>query len=101
MGRDIETVIAILKRTYPSIAVQQLPVTHPGADDDGLWFFRHPAMNAEVQLESPTGAAPFLVESDNASASTARTAQEAAEMVAARLGLQDSPPTPPLNASHR
>jgi len=73
MDRDIETVIAILKRTYPSIAVQQLPVTHAGADDDGLWFFRHPAMNAEVH--------------SNLRRALPRSWSRA--------------PTPPLNASHR
>jgi hypothetical protein len=81
-------VIAILRRRYPAVVVQQLPVTHPGADDDGVWFFRHPSRPGEVQLESSTGAAPFLVESDNAPACTAGTAQEAAELVAARLGLE-------------
>jgi len=83
MGRDIETVIAILKRTYPSIAVQQLPVTHPGADDDGLWFFRHPAMNTEVQLESPTGAAPFLVESAHPAAECQSSLTQSCCLIAA------------------
>jgi hypothetical protein len=31
LDRDIDTVIAILRRRYPDVVVQQLPVTHPGA----------------------------------------------------------------------
>ena len=41
MHRDIDTVIAELQRAHPSIACEQLRVTHP-TDDDGLWFFTHP-----------------------------------------------------------
>jgi hypothetical protein len=88
MDRDIDIVIAMLKRRCPDVVVQQLPVAHPGVDDDGLWFFRHPSRPGEVQLESSTGAAPFLVESDYAPTCIAGTPQEAAELVVSRLGLE-------------
>jgi hypothetical protein len=41
---------------------QQLRVRHPGADDDGLWFFTRPGSSNEVQIESPNGRCPFLIE---------------------------------------
>ena len=61
--RDIDAIIARLHLTHPDVSAAQLTVLHPGADDDGLWFFRHPATGIEVQLESSTGTCPFLFES--------------------------------------
>jgi len=89
MSRDIETVIAELRRTFPELACEQLRVAHPGADDDGLWFFSHPGRKAEVQLESWTGNVPFLVEGDDSNVcDTARTVEEAVALVVTRLGLR-------------
>ena len=89
MHRDIESVIAELRRAYPGIACEQLRAPHPGADDDGLWFFTHPDARGEVQLESATGMLPFLVEgTDSAARDTARSVSQAAALVAARLGLR-------------
>jgi hypothetical protein len=87
MNRDIDQVVRALRSAYPTLAVEQLRVTHPCADDDGLWFFRHPRCPTDVQLESSTGAAPFLIESDGQAPSVVRTVQEAIEAVAQRLGL--------------
>jgi len=50
--RDIEHIIRSIK------------VRHPGADDDGLWFFRQPESPFGVQIESAVGMCPFLVETD-------------------------------------
>ncbi len=60
--RDIDAIIARLHLTHPDVSAAQLTVSHPGADDDGLWFFRHPVTDIEVQLESSTGTCPFLFE---------------------------------------
>ena len=92
MGKhpDIDAVISELRRAHPEIAVERLAVRHPGADDDGLWFFTHPGARGEVQVESSTGAAPFLVESDDDPPGTARTVGEAVALVATRLGLRDA-----------
>ena len=88
MHRDIDTVIAELQSAYPSIACEQLRVTHPGADDDGLWFFTHPDRPGEIQLESSTGQAPFLVEgTESPACDTAHTVEQAIALVAKRLGL--------------
>jgi hypothetical protein len=89
MHRDIDDVIEALRAAYPDITVAPLRGAHPGADDDGRWFVRHPAALSEVQLESSagTGRAPFLVESDLAPPARARTAEEAVALVIARLGV--------------
>jgi hypothetical protein len=62
-------------------------VMHPGADDNGLWYITHPAGLAEVQVESHSGNAPFLVESDLAPPTLARTVDDALRLVIERLGL--------------
>ena len=86
--RDIDAIICQLRLAHPDISAEQLAVLHPGADDDGLWFFRHPTSEVELQLESSMGACPFLVES---SASNARlvadTVEQAIELVVAGFGL--------------
>jgi hypothetical protein len=46
------------------VQITQLQVTHPGADDDGLWFIKVPGRTEEVQIESSSGTCPFLIESD-------------------------------------
>jgi hypothetical protein len=89
MDRDIDRLIAALPHRWPGIKCEQLRVVHPGVDDDGLWFFAHPAGHGEVQVESSTGAAPFLIEGDRGSRATAATVSEAEEIVTQQLGLRD------------
>jgi len=64
MARDIDMVIERVRALHPDATVEQLKVTSP-ADDDGLWFFRLPGGRKEIQVESSTGAAPFVVEHDD------------------------------------
>lgn len=86
--RDIDAVIDALRRAYPDIAYEQLRVTHPGADDDGLWFFTHPRGVGEVQLESSSGQFAFLLEGDDSNhREKVGTIGEAVARVGARLGL--------------
>ncbi len=86
--RDIDAIIAALTAKHPRAWVEQLKVKHPGADDDGLWFFSHPESAFEVQLESPFGAFPFLVESNRWDArGHASTVDEAVEFIESWLGL--------------
>jgi hypothetical protein len=83
--RDIDHVIAGVRRTRPDVLVEQLQVTHP-ADDDGIWCFKLPSSSAEVQLESSSGNCPFLVESDfNDDRQDAATVSEAIAMVTTLL----------------
>lgn len=62
LSRDVDKVLAKFALRYPAVEVTQLQVVHPGADDDGLWFFR--LNGIEMQIESSTGNCPFLIESD-------------------------------------
>lgn len=62
MERDIDRIIRRLQAEYPALRAKQLRVAHPGADDDGLWFVSHPGAPLEVQIESPDGNCPFLIE---------------------------------------
>lgn len=64
MPRDIDQIIERLRAELPEARVTQLEVTHPGADDDGLWFITIPGRAEEVQIESTDGMCPFLIETD-------------------------------------
>jgi hypothetical protein len=86
--RDIDAIIEALIQAHPEMSVEQLKVQHPGADDDGLWFFTHPSSPHEVQLESPHGTCPFIFETDaNPTQATADTILAAVNLVAGGLGL--------------
>ncbi len=64
MTRDIDQIIERLKAELPGVQATQLQISHPGADDDGLWFIKIPGRDGDVQIESSHGACPFLIESD-------------------------------------
>jgi hypothetical protein len=86
--RDIDTIIQLLAQTYPDITHEQLKVLHPGADDDGIWFFRQPNSPIEVKLESHNGNCPFVFETDaNNARVTANTVAATVAIVADGLGL--------------
>ena len=63
--RDIEAIASQLRTWRPDVIFEQLRVRHPGSDDNGVWLVRLPESSVEVQLESCTGACPFLVEFSN------------------------------------
>ncbi|WP_394695057.1 hypothetical protein [Pseudoxanthomonas japonensis] len=86
--RDIDAIIAQLHVSHPDISAAQLTVLHPGADDDGLWFFRHPTTDIEVQLESSSGTCPFLFEgSGPTDRLVASSVEQAVAFVVAGLGV--------------
>jgi hypothetical protein len=64
MRRDIDDIIERLKAELPGIQIAQLKISHPGADDDGLWFIKIPGKAGQVQIESSHGSCPFVIESD-------------------------------------
>ena len=64
MARDVDRIIERLNAEIPGVQVTQLPVAHPGADDEGLWFIKISGRLQEVQIESSYGRCPFLIESD-------------------------------------
>ncbi|MES2572029.1 MAG: hypothetical protein V4710_18485 [Verrucomicrobiota bacterium] len=63
MARDIEIIRERIQLEFPDVEIAQLKVSHPGIDDDGLWFVRIKGKQGEVQLESSEHQFPFLVES--------------------------------------
>jgi len=84
--RDIDQVIAALRRRHSDLGVEQRPVTY-AAVDDGIWFINLPSTSIEVQLESSTGNCPFLVESSlSPERMHAATIGEAINMVSTMLG---------------
>jgi hypothetical protein len=86
--RDAARVIAVLKAKHPTLSVRHLEVSHPGADDDGLWFFA--ANEIEVQIESSTGMCPFLVETnENTTRTTTNSIEETVETISAMLHLRN------------
>jgi hypothetical protein len=93
MARDIDIVIERVRSRLPAVVVGQLEVSHPGIDDDGLWFFRLPVEKKEVQLESSTGAAPFIVEHSSAAAIHGVSIDEAAAEVVAYLTKKETSQT--------
>jgi hypothetical protein len=87
--RDIENIIQSFKTIYPTVRIRHLEVSHPGADDDGLWFFQRPDSGLEVQIESSTGMCPFLIETDeNDSRVTSATIDQTIETLARLLHLE-------------
>jgi hypothetical protein len=89
MGRDIEEIIQKVKDRMPNVIVSQLTVSHPGVDDDGLWYFKVPGVEGDIQLESSSGQCPFFIEStDTKSAShavVAATIEKAVEEIISYL----------------
>ena len=61
MPRDIDIVIERVRALHPDAKIEQLKVRYP-VDDDGLWIFGIDGKPEDIQVESNTGAAPFLIE---------------------------------------
>jgi hypothetical protein len=92
--RDIEQIIRLVNDAAPSVMVHQLQVRHPGADDDGLWFFTRPGIEFEVQIESSTGMCTFLIETDeNDTRYNAYSVEDAVERLTLLLHLHQQRPT--------
>lgn len=64
MRHDIETIIAELRLAIPEVQVVQMHKTHAG-DNDGLWWFRLPGVEEDIQIESSSYDCPFIVEHDS------------------------------------
>jgi hypothetical protein len=61
--RDIDQIKAAVQARLPDVEVDQWIKQDPN-DDDGLWYFRRPGADGEIQLESTSGNCPFTIESD-------------------------------------
>src|SRR5258708_37734241 len=66
--RDVDKIVELIRSVHPAVVVEQLKVSHPGADDDGPWFFGQPDSPFQVQIESSNGTCPFLIETDETNA---------------------------------
>jgi hypothetical protein len=88
MFRDIDQLTDALRRAYPEITVELTQEMAADRGDEGVWRVQHPAALAEVQVESATGDAPFVVESDLAPPTVARTVDQAVRLVTERMGLR-------------
>ena len=62
--RDVDQIIQLMMNICPDAEVRQLQVSHPGNDDDGIWYFSQPGSEFEVQIESGYGMCPFIIETD-------------------------------------
>ena len=86
--RDVDRIITQITTNYPLVHTRQLEVSHPGNDDDGIWFFRSLGCDFEVQIESSTGMCPFVVETDeNDARLTGASFEETIDMVIRLLHL--------------
>jgi len=86
--RDVEKIIELVRAICPAVEVSQLKVSHPGADDDGLWFFKQPGSAFGAQIESPNGMCPFLIETDETDARfTADSVEETVKALSVLLHL--------------
>ena len=85
---DIDRVIDLVCQQLPDVKVVQYENSWP-ADDDGIWFFGVPNVDAEISLETEidTGMCPFFVYHDGMPSPadgggwTATTVESTAKMV--------------------
>jgi hypothetical protein len=82
--KDIDKIIAEVRRRVPSVQVDQLKVKHSG-DDDGLWWFRAPGVKQQIQIESSSGNCPFLIEADDREPISVGTVEGVVETVSKYL----------------
>jgi hypothetical protein len=84
MKTDADTVIDRIGVLIPDVKVIRMHKTHP-ADDDGLWWFRLPGTDKDIQIESSSFNLPFLVEHsdmmDSSEAITTTTIEETVKAI--------------------
>ncbi len=90
MGRDIDEIIKRVRELLPNVIIEQLHVSHPGVDDDGLWFFKLPNNDQrDIQIESSCGQCPFILEHNEmrgiSDRWTAKSVDEAVEKIVGYL----------------
>jgi hypothetical protein len=80
MESDIDRIIQQVNEQLPEVDVVQLQKIHP-ADDDGIWWFRLPGIDKDIQIESSYGNCPFIVETDELCCEQARNAESVDDAV--------------------
>ena len=87
--RDVDQIVRLIQSVYPVVKVEQFKVHHPGADNDGIWFFEHPGSEFEVQIESSNGMCPFVIETDESDARfAAKSIEETVQTLIKLLHLE-------------
>jgi hypothetical protein len=82
MSHDIEVISQNVRSSFPDVVIEKLKVSHPGVDDDGLWFFSLLGHKKTIQIESSTYLCPFIIEhSDMKSSGEAITASTVEHVV--------------------
>ena len=82
----IDDLIAALKKANPKITIQQNQST-ADVEDTRTWSVKHPDAFTDVQVQSETGAAPFVIASDFSPPTVVKSVDAAARMIVQRLGL--------------
>jgi hypothetical protein len=65
--RDISKIIRRMHAKSSSLKVELPRVPHPGAEEQAVWKFTQPPNPLVIQIESPDGMCPFLIESSQGS----------------------------------
>lgn len=86
MSRAIDDLIAALQRANAKITIQQNSPLVEG-EDTRTWLVKHPDGFTDVQVQSETGEAPFVVASDFSPPTVVKSVDAAARMIVQRLGL--------------
>lgn len=86
MSRGIDDLTAALRRTDARITIEPRQATVP-EEDGRSWSVRHPDGFTDVQVQSETGDAPFVVASDFSPPTVVKSVDAAARMIVQRLGL--------------
>ena len=85
---DVKLIISAVRASLPHVRWTRLWVSHPGADDDGIWWFWLPEQPGEVQVESSSGACPFDLSTDKHNGETkAHVVEGTAKTIVDWLGL--------------
>ena len=92
---QVREIIDLVRLSYPSVRWSRLQVSHPGADDDGIWFFSLPDQPGSVDIESTFGVCPFDVDTDkHRERFIGETVAQVAEKIVQWLALPTGRSTP-------
>jgi len=84
--RDVEKIIKAIKENPPDVKLRQLTVSHPAADDNGLWFFEQPKQRVRSPNRVIDGDVPFFNRNTREQHKfAARSIEEAVAMLAQLL----------------
>ena len=80
MTKGIDDLAAALQRKHPKITVQRNH-TAVDAEETPTWSVKHPDAFTDVQVQSETGDAPFVVASDFSPPTVVKSVDAAARMI--------------------